>query len=153
VGQCPRCRNGQWFVEYSAWKDSHNRPPPLVSVFPAKKTTWFEFCWVPLLPVHWQHLWVCHICSWQEKKQKEYVFFVSAPCVDGRLTCPQRLDFLWVSRRTRCIGCSVGGIRCSQCAGISTYVHSRSGILPYECERENLKLLVPRIRDPEIFYC
>lgn len=50
VGRCPRCRN--------------------MSVIPAKKTTWFEFCWVPLIPVYRERLWVCHICPWQTKRLK-----------------------------------------------------------------------------------
>jgi len=56
LGQCPRCRN--------------------MSVLEAKKTTWFEFCLVPLIPVHWERLWVCHICSWQEKRRKDETSYI-----------------------------------------------------------------------------
>ncbi|KAF9532332.1 hypothetical protein CPB83DRAFT_673763 [Crepidotus variabilis] len=48
---CPRCHNN--------------------SVLPAKATTWFELFWVPLIPVSKEHLWICHICQWRQKKEKE----------------------------------------------------------------------------------
>ncbi|KAL1746072.1 hypothetical protein HDZ31DRAFT_81478 [Schizophyllum fasciatum] len=41
---CPHCRNP--------------------SVARAKRTKWFELFWIPLIPFHWKHIWVCGICHW-----------------------------------------------------------------------------------------
>ncbi|THV07905.1 hypothetical protein K435DRAFT_709039 [Dendrothele bispora CBS 962.96] len=41
---CPRCNNG--------------------SVFAAKKKTWFEFFFIPLIPFNTKHIWMCSICQW-----------------------------------------------------------------------------------------
>ncbi|KAF9453287.1 hypothetical protein P691DRAFT_83376 [Macrolepiota fuliginosa MF-IS2] len=42
---CPRCHNA--------------------SVLPAKKTTWFEFFFIPVVPVSRKHILFCTICQWQ----------------------------------------------------------------------------------------
>ncbi|KAJ7445722.1 hypothetical protein B0H11DRAFT_397497 [Mycena galericulata] len=34
------------------------------SVFSAKKTTWFELFFVPLVPFSSKHIWLCQICHW-----------------------------------------------------------------------------------------
>ncbi|KAJ7470290.1 hypothetical protein FB451DRAFT_1253246 [Mycena latifolia] len=34
------------------------------SVFSAKKTTWFEFFFIPLVPFSSKHVWLCQICHW-----------------------------------------------------------------------------------------
>ncbi|KAJ7043188.1 hypothetical protein C8F04DRAFT_32655 [Mycena alexandri] len=34
------------------------------SVFSAKKTTWFEFFFIPLVPLSAKHIWLCQICHW-----------------------------------------------------------------------------------------
>ncbi|KAJ7168196.1 hypothetical protein C8R43DRAFT_983393 [Mycena crocata] len=34
------------------------------AVFSAKKTTWFEFFFVPLVPLSSKHVWICQICHW-----------------------------------------------------------------------------------------
>ncbi|KAF5391803.1 hypothetical protein D9757_001787 [Collybiopsis confluens] len=41
---CPRCNNA--------------------SVFAAKSKTWFEFFFVPLVPLSSKHIWLCGICQW-----------------------------------------------------------------------------------------
>ncbi|KAF8350846.1 hypothetical protein F5887DRAFT_941205 [Amanita rubescens] len=41
---CPHCHNG--------------------SLISAKKTTWFEFFFIPLVPISKQRVWICHICRW-----------------------------------------------------------------------------------------
>ncbi|KAF8606468.1 hypothetical protein BDV93DRAFT_520769 [Ceratobasidium sp. AG-I] len=41
---CPRCNN--------------------VSVFGAKKRTWIEICFVPLIPMKSSRIWNCSICQW-----------------------------------------------------------------------------------------
>ncbi|KLO14202.1 hypothetical protein SCHPADRAFT_996793 [Schizopora paradoxa] len=45
---CPRCHN--------------------VAVYQAKSRTWFEFCWVPLIPFSSSHIWKCNICNWEVKR-------------------------------------------------------------------------------------
>ncbi|CAO1626171.1 unnamed protein product [Parajaminaea phylloscopi] len=42
---CPRCHNAQ--------------------VITAKSRTWFELCWVPLIPMKSKHIYACGICQWQ----------------------------------------------------------------------------------------
>jgi ribosomal protein L37AE/L43A len=42
---CPRCHNA--------------------SVIAAKKTTWFEFFFVPVIPFSSKHIWICGICQWK----------------------------------------------------------------------------------------
>ncbi|KAJ6547065.1 hypothetical protein B0H19DRAFT_251709 [Mycena capillaripes] len=34
------------------------------SVFSAKKTTWFELFFIPLVPFSSKHVWLCQICHW-----------------------------------------------------------------------------------------
>ncbi|OCH95494.1 hypothetical protein OBBRIDRAFT_788049 [Obba rivulosa] len=46
---CPRCHNA--------------------SVHSAKSRTWFELCWVPLIPMNSKHIWICSICQWNLPKQ------------------------------------------------------------------------------------
>ncbi|EMD38492.1 hypothetical protein CERSUDRAFT_82757 [Gelatoporia subvermispora B] len=46
---CPRCHNA--------------------SVCSAKSRTWFELCWVPLVPMRSKHIWICSICQWSLPKQ------------------------------------------------------------------------------------
>ncbi|KAA1474872.1 hypothetical protein DENSPDRAFT_841533 [Dentipellis sp. KUC8613] len=41
---CPRCHNA--------------------SVMSAKSRTWFELCFIPLVPMRAQHIWICGICQW-----------------------------------------------------------------------------------------
>ncbi|KAJ3726353.1 hypothetical protein DFJ43DRAFT_1087804 [Lentinula guzmanii] len=41
---CPRCNNA--------------------SVYSAKSRTWFEFFFVPLIPMKTKHIWMCGICRW-----------------------------------------------------------------------------------------
>ncbi|KAF9001912.1 hypothetical protein BDQ17DRAFT_1306807 [Cyathus striatus] len=41
---CPRCHN--------------------LSVVAAKRTTWFELVFVPLVPLSRKHVWICGICQW-----------------------------------------------------------------------------------------
>ncbi|KAI5827954.1 hypothetical protein K523DRAFT_277858 [Schizophyllum commune Tattone D] len=48
---CPHCRNA--------------------SVVRAKRTKWFELFWIPLIPFHWKHIWVCGICHWALPITKE----------------------------------------------------------------------------------
>ncbi|KAI0313075.1 hypothetical protein OF83DRAFT_1066096 [Amylostereum chailletii] len=47
---CPRCHN--------------------ISAISAKSRTWFEFCFVPLIPLNKRHLWVCGICQWSAPMQQ-----------------------------------------------------------------------------------
>ncbi|KAL9935235.1 hypothetical protein V8E36_005583 [Tilletia maclaganii] len=42
---CPRCHNG--------------------AVVRAKSRTWFELCFIPLVPLKSKHIWICSICQWQ----------------------------------------------------------------------------------------
>ncbi|EGN96071.1 hypothetical protein SERLA73DRAFT_185591 [Serpula lacrymans var. lacrymans S7.3] len=46
---CPRCHNG--------------------AMFAAKSRTWFEFCFVPLIPMKSRHVWMCGICQLQVAMQ------------------------------------------------------------------------------------
>ncbi|KAK7063538.1 hypothetical protein R3P38DRAFT_2818968 [Favolaschia claudopus] len=46
---CPKCHN--------------------VSVHAAKKTSWFELFWVPLIPFSSDHIWLCQICHWAAPNQ------------------------------------------------------------------------------------
>jgi hypothetical protein len=43
---------------------SSSSPSPTASVFSAKKTEWFTFFFVPILPFSSKHVWLCHICRW-----------------------------------------------------------------------------------------
>ncbi|KAL5533197.1 hypothetical protein ACEPAF_4973 [Sanghuangporus sanghuang] len=47
---CPRCNNA--------------------SVFRAKSRTWFELCFIPLIPMTSKHIWCCSICQWQVPLQQ-----------------------------------------------------------------------------------
>ncbi|KAF8332398.1 uncharacterized protein EI90DRAFT_855327 [Cantharellus anzutake] len=40
----------------------------VVSVISAKSRTWFEFCFVPLIPMSSHHIWFCGICSWEARQ-------------------------------------------------------------------------------------
>ncbi|KAH7929776.1 hypothetical protein BV22DRAFT_1029170 [Leucogyrophana mollusca] len=42
---CPRCHNA--------------------AMFAAKSRTWFELCFVPLVPMNSKHVWMCSICQVQ----------------------------------------------------------------------------------------
>ncbi|OSX65179.1 hypothetical protein POSPLADRAFT_1038968 [Postia placenta MAD-698-R-SB12] len=42
---CPRCNNA--------------------SVTSAKSRLWFELCWVPLIPMRSERVWMCSICQWR----------------------------------------------------------------------------------------
>ncbi|PFH50064.1 hypothetical protein AMATHDRAFT_177741 [Amanita thiersii Skay4041] len=42
---CPNCHNG--------------------SIIAAKKTTWFELFFIPVVPISSKHVWFCHICQWR----------------------------------------------------------------------------------------
>ncbi|KAF9049381.1 hypothetical protein BDZ89DRAFT_1006748, partial [Hymenopellis radicata] len=42
---CPRCNNA--------------------SVIAAKKKTWFELFFIPVVPLSSKHVWVCTICQWR----------------------------------------------------------------------------------------
>ncbi|KAI9569512.1 hypothetical protein HD554DRAFT_2091683 [Boletus coccyginus] len=46
---CPRCHNA--------------------SMFAAKSRKWFEFCFVPLIPLKSKHIWMCGICQLQTEMQ------------------------------------------------------------------------------------
>ncbi|KAJ8592796.1 hypothetical protein M405DRAFT_732517, partial [Rhizopogon salebrosus TDB-379] len=46
---CPRCHNA--------------------AMFSAKSRTWFEFCFVPLIPMNSKHIWMCGICQVQVNMQ------------------------------------------------------------------------------------
>ncbi|KAH7341475.1 hypothetical protein B0J17DRAFT_568008, partial [Rhizoctonia solani] len=48
---CPRCNNG-------------NAPANIVAVIGAKKRTWLEICFIPLVPMSSSHIWNCSICGW-----------------------------------------------------------------------------------------
>ncbi|KAK0562934.1 hypothetical protein OC861_005067 [Tilletia horrida] len=49
---CPRCHNG--------------------AVVRAKTRTWFELCWVPLIPMKKSHIWICSICQWRAPQDGGY---------------------------------------------------------------------------------
>ncbi|KAG8217372.1 hypothetical protein J3R82DRAFT_5468 [Butyriboletus roseoflavus] len=38
-------------------------------MFAAKSRTWFEFCFVPLIPFKSKHVWMCGICQLQTEMQ------------------------------------------------------------------------------------
>ncbi|KAG2075967.1 hypothetical protein BDR04DRAFT_1125988 [Suillus decipiens] len=46
---CPRCHNA--------------------AMFSAKSRTWFELCFVPLIPMNSKHIWMCGICQLQVNMQ------------------------------------------------------------------------------------
>ncbi|KIJ17248.1 hypothetical protein PAXINDRAFT_73279, partial [Paxillus involutus ATCC 200175] len=46
---CPRCHNA--------------------SMLAAKSRTWFELCFVPLVPLGSKHIWMCGICQLQAQMQ------------------------------------------------------------------------------------
>ncbi|KAG2061213.1 hypothetical protein BDR06DRAFT_924787 [Suillus hirtellus] len=46
---CPRCHNA--------------------AMFTAKSRTWFELCFVPLIPLNSKHVWMCGICQLQVNVQ------------------------------------------------------------------------------------
>ncbi|KAJ3483339.1 hypothetical protein NLI96_g6391 [Meripilus lineatus] len=49
---CPRCHN--------------------VAVQRAKSRTWFELCFVPLIPMGSKHIWICSICQWSVPLQPNW---------------------------------------------------------------------------------
>lgn len=50
-----------------------SNPAGVGSVFGAKSRQWFEFCFVPLVPMSSKHVWMCSICQWQVPIQQGYV--------------------------------------------------------------------------------
>ncbi|KIK96736.1 hypothetical protein PAXRUDRAFT_825639 [Paxillus rubicundulus Ve08.2h10] len=38
-------------------------------MFAAKSRTWFELCFVPLVPLRSKHIWMCGICQLQAQMQ------------------------------------------------------------------------------------
>ncbi|EJD05763.1 uncharacterized protein FOMMEDRAFT_78069, partial [Fomitiporia mediterranea MF3/22] len=40
------------------------------SVFQAKSRTWFEICWIPLIPMNSNRIWCCGICQWRVPLQQ-----------------------------------------------------------------------------------
>ncbi|TFK62184.1 hypothetical protein BDN72DRAFT_848928 [Pluteus cervinus] len=40
------------------------------SVIRAKTKDWFQICFVPVIPMSSQHIWLCHICQWKMKQQQ-----------------------------------------------------------------------------------
>ncbi|PWN37864.1 uncharacterized protein FA14DRAFT_114134, partial [Meira miltonrushii] len=49
---CPRCHNAQ--------------------VVTGKSRTWFEVCWIPLIPFKAKHIYICGICQWQAPQDGQY---------------------------------------------------------------------------------
>lgn len=49
---CPRCHNAQ--------------------VVPAKSRTWFEVCWIPLIPLKSKHIFYCNICQWKADQDGQF---------------------------------------------------------------------------------
>ncbi|PWN93520.1 hypothetical protein FA10DRAFT_264159 [Acaromyces ingoldii] len=49
---CPRCHNAQ--------------------VVTGKSRTWFELCWIPLIPFKTKHIYICGICQWQAPQDGSY---------------------------------------------------------------------------------
>ncbi|KAI0807140.1 hypothetical protein C8Q74DRAFT_1189403, partial [Fomes fomentarius] len=47
---CPKCHNA--------------------STIPVKSRMWFELCFVPLIPMKKEHLWVCTVCQWSVPLQQ-----------------------------------------------------------------------------------
>lgn len=68
---CPRCHNGESLIAmlifFLSWYlFSH----VLAAVIRANSRTWFEVCWVPLIPMSKKHIWVCTICQWNIPQQQ-----------------------------------------------------------------------------------
>ncbi|KAH7889844.1 hypothetical protein F5I97DRAFT_1941089 [Phlebopus sp. FC_14] len=51
---CPRCHND------------------IAAMFAAKSRTWFELCFVPLIPLQSKHVWMCGICQLQTEMQPSW---------------------------------------------------------------------------------
>lgn len=49
---CPRCHNAQ--------------------VVTGKSRTWFELCWIPLIPFKSKHIFICGICQWQAPQDGQF---------------------------------------------------------------------------------
>ncbi|KIM57610.1 hypothetical protein SCLCIDRAFT_16923 [Scleroderma citrinum Foug A] len=56
---CPRCNNA--------------------AMFAAKSRTWFEFCFVPLIPMRTKHIWMCGICQLQTQMQPGWEPAIAQP--------------------------------------------------------------------------
>ncbi|KAI6036831.1 hypothetical protein BKA83DRAFT_4167974, partial [Pisolithus microcarpus] len=56
---CPRCHNA--------------------SMFAAKSRTWFEFCFVPLIPLRSKDVWMCGICQLQTVMQPGWAPPIAEP--------------------------------------------------------------------------
>ncbi|KAI6150978.1 hypothetical protein BKA82DRAFT_4389291 [Pisolithus tinctorius] len=56
---CPRCHNA--------------------SMFAAKSRVWFEFCFVPLIPLRSKDVWMCGICQLQTVMQPGWAPAVAQP--------------------------------------------------------------------------
>jgi hypothetical protein len=41
----------------------------LAAVQPAKARTWFELCFIPLVPMKSKQVWICPICNWRMNVQ------------------------------------------------------------------------------------
>ncbi|RSH80575.1 uncharacterized protein EHS24_009157 [Apiotrichum porosum] len=44
----------------------------VTAVVGASSRTWFELCWIPLIPFSKKHIWLCTVCRWQMKKGDGY---------------------------------------------------------------------------------
>lgn len=52
--------------------------PYSAAVISAKSRNWFEFCFVPLIPMNSTHVWLCSICQWQVPLQQGSVDFFTS---------------------------------------------------------------------------
>lgn len=80
---CPRCHNGILFLPslLVPFGDSQPLSSP-ASVLPAKKSTWFELFFIPVVPLSRKRILMCTICGWQAA-------VISEECV-----CPSSADWL-----------------------------------------------------------
>ncbi|KAI6110016.1 hypothetical protein F5141DRAFT_1004373, partial [Pisolithus sp. B1] len=62
---CPRCHNGEFYRA--------------ASMFAAKSRTWFEFCFVPLIPLQSKDVWMCGICHLQTVMQPGWAPPIAGP--------------------------------------------------------------------------
>ncbi|KAI5983817.1 hypothetical protein EDD15DRAFT_2390698 [Pisolithus albus] len=59
--------------------DQSPRICPRSSMFAAKSRTWFEFCFVPLIPLRSKDVWMCGICQLQTIMQPGWAPPIAGP--------------------------------------------------------------------------
>ncbi|PPQ78550.1 LOW QUALITY PROTEIN: hypothetical protein CVT25_011822, partial [Psilocybe cyanescens] len=77
---CPNCHNGESNLTSLSQNELTSYHYLIAAVASAKSKEYFEFCFVPLIPMSSKHIWRCSICQWATSIQPGYC---PLPVFDG----------------------------------------------------------------------